>query len=143
MILSSEKGFSMIEVTISIFLISIIIVACMLFTGTSLKTSATNRMKNNAIRLAQQTIEDLKQYDQLGFDRNSDIWNDKSPKCVLTEDSVSIDNIQYTVKKRLIPNSTLNPNINDVNYIPIRITVEWNYNGTHQITVDTCLIRWQ
>lgn len=140
MIHSSEKGFSMIEVTISVFLIGIVFVGTMLSYGTSMKTSFANKAKNNAIRLAQQTIEDLKQFDQLDYDRNSDIWDKKSSKYVLTDKEVKIDNIRYTVKKALIT-SNLNSDINN-NYIPICITIEWNYQGPYQIVVDTCLIKW-
>lgn len=141
MIHSSEKGFSMIEVTISVFLISIVIVSCILFTGTSLKTSSTNRMKNNAIRLAQQTIENLKQYDQLNYDRNS---LPIIPGVFGTQIHPPIDGITYTVNAQIINNNDLNLNIiNNNNYIPIRITVSWIYLGQNQITVDTCMIQWQ
>lgn len=139
----SEKGFSMIEVTISVFLIGIVFVGTMLSYGTSMKTSFANKAKNNAIRLAQQTIEDLKQYDQQKYDRNSDIWNKNSPKYVLTDQNVKIDNILYTVKKMLIDTNNLNSNISSDNYIPIRITVEWTYQGPYKIVVNTCLIKWQ
>lgn len=140
MIHSSEKGFSMIEIVISVFLIGIVIVSVMLFSGTSLKTSTTNRMKNNAIRLAQQTIENLKQFDQQGFDRNT---VRTIPGIFGTQTPPPIDGVTYTVTTQIITNN-LNPNIiNNNNYIPIRITVSWNYLGLNQITVDTCLIRWQ
>lgn len=141
MISSSEKGFSMIEVTISVFLISIVIVSCMLFTRTSLKTSSTNRMKNNAIRLVQQTIESLKRYDQQDFNRNS---LSAIPGILGTQISPPIDGITYTINTRIIDNNELDPNIsNNNNYIPIRVTVSWNYLGNNQISVDTCLIQWQ
>jgi prepilin-type N-terminal cleavage/methylation domain-containing protein len=138
---SSEKGFSMIEVAISVFLISIVIVSCMLFTGTSLKTSSTNRMKNNAIRLAQQTIENLKRYDQLNFNRNS---LNTIPGIFVKQNSPPIDGITYTVETEIIDSNELDSSIrNDNNYIPIRVTVSWNYLGNHQISVDTFLIRWK
>jgi len=143
MIRPSEKGFSMIEVTISVFLIGIVFVGAMLSYGTSMKTSFANKAKNNAIRLAQQTIEDLKQYDQQKYDKNSDIWNKNSPKYVLTDQNVRIDNVLYTVKKMLIDTNNLNLNINSDNYIPIRVTVQWAYQGSYQIVVDTSLIKWQ
>lgn len=141
MIRSSEQGFSTIEIIISVFLIGLIVVAVMLFSGTSLKTSTANRLKNNAVRLAQQTIENLKQYDQQGFNRNTfrtipGVIGNQIPSPV-------VDGVTYNVNTQIIPDN-LNPDIaNNNNYIPIRITVSWNYLGRNQITVDTCMIQWQ
>lgn len=141
MIRSSEKGFSMIEVTIAIFLFGFLFVACMLSYGTSMGTSSANKARNNAIRLAQQAVEELKQFDQMDLTRQSAIWtNENGP---LRPFRLEIDGIEYRVTRNLIQNQSLNQNIrNDNNYIPVRITVNWNYRGPCQLVVDTCLIQW-
>lgn len=140
MIRPSEKGFTLIEIIISILLISIVFVGSMLSYGTSMKTSFTNKAKNNAIRLAQQAIEDLKQYDQLNYDRNS---LKSIPGVLGKRTPPSIDGITYTVNTEIINKTNLNSNIrNNNNYIPIRITVTWDLQGQQQLVVDTCLIKW-
>lgn len=137
-IFNRQKGFTLIETLVSVFLLSFIIIAFMLsHTQSHISTNVTQH-RAIAVHLAQQRLEALKRLDQPGNDRNSNNWTSEIGSFVINKDG-----IRYTVTTSFIPNAELPNNIqtND-NLVPIRVTVSWNEfnNDSYSIFIDTIYI---
>lgn len=135
----SETGITIIEALIAILILGMIVSSMMLVNQQSFQITTDSKMRTAAVNLARERLESLKYLDvtdpNTQLTRDSDIWQDNDN----LSETIPVNGINYTVITT-IPNTTnVNSFFNDNKIIPIRVTVQWPYNGANRsITMDTC-----
>lgn len=139
---TSQKGFSLLELLISMTIIGLLMVAVLRGFGQSIASTGKLRYSTVAMNLARERLEFLKQYENraranfIGYHRDSNVWTDGSPS-TRTQNGKT-----FTVTTSLISNSELQPayrNSASTKYVvPVRVTVSWTENSaTRSVDLET------
>ena len=115
---SISNGFSLIEVMIAVFVLSVGILAVAKFQGTLLQSGSETKAKTTAITLAEQKIDDLRGFGQLeaGTDCSGTCSWSAFSASELNSKQMAYTYIDDNQGGRLAPNTTFNLSFNNENY---------------------------
>jgi len=133
------QGFSLIELIVSIVIISTLVISIMTLFELSLKIVADNRLRVGAITLAEEKIEIIKnmQYDDVATQGGI------PPGNLLQNENLNVNGVSYTVARQIIfiddPFDGLAPvDLLSTDYKKVNITITWTGKfGTQSISETT------
>jgi prepilin-type N-terminal cleavage/methylation domain-containing protein len=130
----SEKGFSLIEVLLSLTILSVSVIGISQFYNQANQISSGNNNKLVATNLARMTLERV-QHDYSSFDITSTVGTYNKTVCQTTECQnlyeVTINNIPYNVEigvQRQSANEVL------VKLFPVKVTIKYEVNNKVRTT---------
>ncbi|NLY74446.1 MAG: hypothetical protein GX075_04010 [Firmicutes bacterium] len=138
-----EAGLTIIEALIAILIIGMIASSLMLANQQSFNISNESKMRNTAINLARERIESLKYLDRNDsmnvLTRDSAVWQALDGN----SEVVHLNGINYTITTTIENTTNVNTFFKNNRVIPIRITVNWQFNGANRsIFLDTCFTQY-
>ncbi len=139
----SESGLTIIEALIAILILGMIVSSFLLVNQQSFNITNDSKMRVAAVNLARERLESLKYLDTEDpnnqLTRGSKVWQDNDNFSF----TKNVNNINYTVTT-IIPNtSNVILAFNNTRIIPIRVTVQWQYNrSNYSISMDTCYTQY-
>ncbi len=113
----NQKGFTLIDALIALSIISVAFISILTMYGQATKATTSNKIINNALFIAQQTLEDLKRYDGMATIT-------ALPSNATDPPPITMDGISYTIQ--VTPLVVSNPDFPLDNRIrPYQATVSW------------------
>ncbi len=133
----SEFGVTIIEALIALLILGMVVSSVALVHQQSFKTISESKIRTAAVNLARERLESLKHLDNCGENRYSDIW-----QSIKSKYDKEVNGIKYKVTTT-IPDTTNTPDFHDLSVIPVRVIVEWDYNGKEpSISMETCYMQY-
>ncbi len=129
----NQVGFSIIEVFVSVLVISMILIALVALITQSFQTSDVVSNRQQAVELARKTIE------QTRFERQSTLWTVFTSGLININDTKSNSYVDPETGFTVIRLYTLKAS----DKVQLDVTVNWSdVKGQHSITDTTYLARW-
>lgn len=138
-----ESGLTITEALVAILIIGMIASSLMLINQQSFNITNESKMRNTAVNLARERIESLKYLDRNDsinlLTRDSKVWKDLDG----SSEVISLNGINYTIITTIENTNTVNTFFQNNRVVPIRVTVNWQYNGNDRsIYLDTCFTQY-
>lgn len=135
----SELGITIIEALIALLILGMLVSSVTLVHQHSFKVTTESRIRTVAVNLARQKLESLKHLDNSGNDRNSSTWTTITKQT----EKPKVKGIEYKVTTTIPTTNNTNSKFKPDSIIPLRVTVEWEYNGREQsLSMETCYMQY-
>lgn len=135
---TNSDGFSLIEVLVSLVILSVGLIGMAKFQATVLKSGSDSQARSEAITIAQSKLEEFKSFETLDAYNNIQSSGDLIAEAESVGDtlefSVAGTNANYTVDWSITEN-------NNPNYLEVTVTVAWNdsIGSAQQVSIDSII----